>query len=148
MKLIDQYISAKKDIDKKLTEGKLPVQGLLELQELNYRIDVLDTLKSVCASAPLSTDAKTLCVHYSLASGYIKSFAKDHQIGVKADDELKGKRETSNEALQRVIEDGCKRFSSFKAAANEDYKTALGKFVGNVLTVWVQYRNTYVKIGG
>lgn len=147
MKLIDKYISAKKVLEEKLAKANSDIQQMVELQELNYRIDVLDTVKRMCMTAPVSKDGKLLSHHYALASAYIRFLPKERQFGNKADEELKNKRETANEALQRVIDDGCKRFSSFKADAEDTYKKLLNEFVSNVLTIWVQYRNTYVKVG-
>lgn len=147
MKLIDKYISNKKALEEKMATAQLDIQQVVELQELNYRINVLDTVKTLCVTAPVSKDGKVLSHHYALASAYIRFLPKERQFGNKADEELKKKRETANEALQRVIEDGCKRFSSFKAEAEDTYKKLLNEFVSNVLTIWVQYRNTYVKVG-
>lgn len=144
MKLIDKYISAKKELEAK--GAKLSVQQVVELQELNYRIDVLDTVRAMCMTAPVSKDRKLLSHHYSLASAYIGYLPKERQLGNKADEELKSKRETANEALVRVIEDGSKRFKSFNAESEDTYKKQLGEFVNNVLTIWMQYRNTYVVI--
>lgn len=146
MKLIDKYIAAKKALEEKLAKANSDIQQMVELQELNYRIDVLDTVKLMCITAPISKDGKLLSHHYAHASAYIRFLPKERQFG-KADDELKNKRETANEALQRVIEDGCRRFSSFKAEAEDTYKKLLNEFVSNVLTIWVQYRNTYIKVG-
>ncbi len=84
--------------------------------------------------------------HYALVSAYLRTLSKDRQLGNKADEELKNKRETANEALVRVTDDGCKRFTSFNAETEDTYKKQLSEFVGNVLTIWVQYRNTYVSI--
>ncbi len=147
MKLIDKYISNKKALEEKMASVQLDIQHVVELQELNYRIDVLDTVKLLCMTAPKSKDGKLLSHHYALASAYIRFLPKERQFGNKADEELKNKRETANEALQRVIEDGCRRFSSFKAEAEDTYKKLLNEFVSNVLTIWVQYRNTYIKVG-
>lgn len=147
MKLIDKYISAKKALEEKASNAKLDVQQVVELQELNYRIDVLDTVRLMYMTAPVSKDGKLLCHHYALASAYIRFLPKERQFGNKADEELKNKRETANEALVRVIEDGCKRFTSFNAETEDTYKKQLNTLVSNVLTIWVQYRNTYVKVG-
>lgn len=146
MKLIDKYISAKKALEEKTTNAKLNVQQLVELQELNYRIDVLDTVRVMCMTAPVSKDGKLLSHHYALVSAYLRTLSKDRQLGNKADEELKNKRETANEALVRVTDDGCKRFTSFNAETEDTYKKQLNEFVSNVLTIWVQYRNTYVFI--
>lgn len=48
MKVIDKYISAKKALEEKAANAKLNVQQVVELQELNYRIDVLDTVTESC----------------------------------------------------------------------------------------------------
>lgn len=147
MKLIDKYISDKKALEEKLASPKCDIQQMVELQELNYRINVLDTVKYICSTAPLSKDGKVLSHHFALASAYIRFLPKERQFGNKADEELKNKRDTANEALLRVIEDGCKRFSSIKIDAEDTYKKLLGDVVSNVLTIRVQYRNTYVKVG-
>ncbi len=146
MKLIDKYISAKKVLEEGIAKAKPNVQQLVELQELNYRIDVLDTVRVMCMTAPVSKDGKLLSHHYALVSAYLRTLSKDRQLGNKADEELKNKRETANEALVRVTDDGCKRFTSFNAETEDTYKKQLSEFVGNVLTIWVQYRNTYVSI--
>lgn len=146
MKLLDQYISAKNALQEKAANAKLSVQQVVELQELNYRIDVFDSVRMMCKTAPISKDGKLLSHHYALVSAYVGYLPKERQLGNKADEELKNKRETANEALVRVIEDGSKRFKSFNAEADDTYKKQLGEYVCNVLTIWVQYRNTYVSI--
>ena len=59
MKLIDKYISAKKALEEKASNAKLDVPQLMELQELNYRIDVLDTTRLMLMTAPASKDGKS-----------------------------------------------------------------------------------------
>lgn len=41
-------------------------------------------------------------------------------------------------------QDGRKRFSSFSASTQEQYKTCINSYIKTILPVWMQYRNTYI----
>ena len=41
-------------------------------------------------------------------------------------------------------QDGRKRFSSFNASTQEQYKTCINNYIKTILPVWMQYRNTYI----
>lgn len=56
------------------------------------------------------------------------------------------KREAALAAVERVVQDGRRRFSSFKADTQDQYRKTINAFISAVLPVWVQYRNTYVNV--
>ena len=85
--------------------GKLPVDILLPMQELNYRIDVIDTFQIICKSAPVTTDGKALSFHYQLVDSYIQLLLGERKFGSRTDDAGMKRRQTAEESLQRVVKD-------------------------------------------
>ena len=146
MKLIDQYKGLHKQLEEKLSEGTIKLEELCVLQEVKYRICVLDTLRVFCTSAPKTTDTTQLCYHYQLVASYLKFICSERRLGTKTDDDGQKKRETAGVSLERVVADWTKRFGSFKADNEEIYKTRIVEFINAVLSVWVLYRNTYINI--
>lgn len=53
---------------------------------------------------------------------------------------------TAFSALERVIQDTRKRFSSFVPGTQDQYKKSIIQLVNTILPVWLQYRNTYIEI--
>ena len=58
--LLSQYQEQQKKLLETLDAGKLAQDKLLALQELNYRICVLQTMQAYCKSAPVSTDLRQI----------------------------------------------------------------------------------------
>ena len=48
------------------------------------------------------------------------------------------------QSFTQVVQDGRKRFSSFNASTQEQYKTCINNYIKTILPVWMQYRNTYI----
>ena len=99
MKLIDQYKGLHKQLEDKLTAGTITLEELGVLQEVKYRICVLDTLRVFCASAPKTTDTTKLCYHYQLVSTYLKFICSERRFGNKTDEDGLKKRETAGVSL-------------------------------------------------
>ena len=57
----------------------------LALQELNYRISVLETFQAFAKDAPLGLKVEDLSYHYQLVDAYIKSVLSERQFGAKTD---------------------------------------------------------------
>lgn len=91
-------------------------------------------------------DRKKLGYHYQLTDKVLGTLTTEHKFGPAVDEADKKKREASLSALERVIQDGRRRFQSLNITSNEQYKKLVISFIGAVLNVWVQYRNTYVNI--
>lgn len=144
--ILAEYLAMQDDLRLKVTGNKLPLESVVGYQELNYRVDVLETCKSLTITAPITTDVKKLGYHYQLTEKVLGSLTTEHKIGPTVTEEGKKKREAALSALERVIQDGRRRFSSFKATTPELYKETVTRFIGSVLNVWIQYRNTYIKI--
>ena len=144
--LIDKYYEKREAFRSQLAENSLPPDDLILVQELEYRISVLETFQTFCKAAPLTTDTKVLVNHYQLFNHCICNLLTERKFGTKADDNGKKKRETAFESFDKVIKDNQKRFSSFAAQTQNQYKTCITNYINTALPVWVQYRDTYVKI--
>lgn len=144
--LLDQYRERQNKFRSQIAENSLPLEDLLVMQELNYRICVLETFQSFCKSAPITMDAKVMSYHFQMVDAYVRFILNERKFGLKADAEGQKRRETARESLERVVQDGRKRFTSFSAGTQEQYKKCIRNFSNTILPVWMQYRNTYVNI--
>ena len=144
--LLDQYRERQNIFRSQIAENSLPLEDLLLVQELNYRICVLETFQSFCKSAPITMDTKVMGYHFQMVDAYVRFILTERKFGLKADAEGQKKRETARTSLERVVQDGRKRFTSFSAGTQEQYKKCISNFTNTILPVWMQYRNTYINI--
>lgn len=144
--LLEQYRERQNVFRSQIAENSLPLEDLLVIQELNYRICVLETFQSFCKSAPITMDAKVMSYHFQMVGAYVRFILNERKFGLKADAEGQKRRETAEESLERVVQDGRKRLASFSAGNQNQYKNTISIFCNTILPVWIQYRNTYVNI--
>lgn len=144
--LIEKYYEKREAFRSQVAENSLPPDDLVLVQELDYRISILETFQTFCKAAPLTTDTKVLVNHYQLVNLSICNLLTERKFGTKTDDNGKKKRETAALSLDKVVKDNQKRFASFAAQTQNQYKTSITNYINAVLPVWVQYRDTYVKL--
>ena len=84
--------------------------------------------------------------HFQLVDAYVRFILTERKFGPKTDAEGKKKQETALTSFESVVQDGRKRFSSFTAGTQEQYKTCISQYINTILPVWMQYRNTYNNI--
>lgn len=144
--LIEKYYERREAFRSQVAENSLPPDDLVLVQELDYRISILETFQTFCKAAPLTTDTKVLVNHYQLVNLSICNLLTERKFGTKTDDNGKKKRETATLSLDKVVKDNQKRFASFAAQTQNQYKTSITNYINAVLPVWVQYRDTYVKL--
>ena len=146
MQLIEVYKNKQEELQKKIEAKELKLDVLPVLQELNYRVFVFETIQAFCRTAPVTLDKKALSYHFQLTSASLRSLIGERKFGPQPTDDVKQMRETSASSLEKVIIDGLKRFNGFEPVKPEDYKNNVSKLINAILNVWIQYRNTYVKI--
>lgn len=144
--ILAQYVATQNEMLLKVAGNELPVEAVVEYQELNYRIDVLNTCKALTVTAPVTTDKKKLGYHYQLTDKVLGTLTTEHKFGLVVDEAGKQKREAALSALERIIQDGRRKFQNINITSKEQYQKLVISFIGAVLNVWVQYRNTYVNI--
>ena len=146
MNILEIYKAKQSEIYSRIATHTIRPQETLAMQELNYRIDVLETFKAFLKSAPMALDPKQLGYHYQLVDSYVKFVLTERQFGPKTDETGQKKRATALGSFQKVVQDGRKRFASFHAAKPEQYSETVSRYVNTILPLWMQYRNTYVNI--
>lgn len=144
--ILEQYREKQNEIRSKAAENSLMLEELLTMQELNYRICVLETFQTFCKSAPITMDTKAMGYHFQMVNAYVKFVLNERRFGPKTDADGQKKRETALASFERVVQDGKKRFTSFSAGTNEQYKKSISQYVNTILPVWMQYRNTYINL--
>ncbi len=144
--MLEQYRHCQGVFKEQLAVGCLPPEDILLMQELSYRICVLESFEVLCKSAPVTMDTGAMGYHYQLASAYISLILNERKFGHKVDEAGAKKREAAHQVLEQVVLDGRKRFSSFKATSQDQYKNNINNYILTVLPVWIQYRNTYINL--
>lgn len=144
--LLNQYLTKQEELQSQIAADSMPLDSLVILQELNYRICVLKTMQSLCQTAPITTEVKPIGFHYQLVDTYVRFLVSERKFGPRTDEAGMKKRETAAAALERIFNDNRKRFASFQIANQSQYKSSIGNMVQTILPAWVQYRNTYINI--
>lgn len=144
--ILDQYLEKRNTIRSQIAENSLPPEDLLMMQELNYRICVLETFQSFCKAAPITLDTKVMGYHFQMVDAYVRFTLTERRFGPKTDVDGQKRRETALSSFEHVVQDGRKRFSSFKPGTQEQYKTSISQYIHTILPVWMQYRNTYINL--
>lgn len=143
---LETYRQKQTELLAQIAEQKTQPNTMLVLQEVNYRICVLETFQAFLKTAPITTDMKQMVYHYQMLDAYVRFIESERKFGAATDAEGKKKRETATTTLGRVTQDIRKRFSSFHATSPEQYKSEIGTLINTVLPVWIQLRNTYINI--
>ncbi len=146
MKVLDYYLEKQKNTREHINKGLLPVEQIFYLQELNYRICVLETMRDFCMTAPVSTDIKVLSLHYKTVEAYLKFITSERQFGLKTDENGIKQRETSFKALDNVVNEERRKYSGFKASSPNQYKEMISLTINSILFVWLQYRTNYINL--
>ena len=146
MGLLEQYSKKQKEIKEQIEAKTIKLNHLPVYQEVNYRIFVLKTVEGFCKTAPVTLDNKALTYHFQLVSASLRSLTNERKFGLMSTDEIKSQRETACASLEKVIKDGLNRFNQFEPKKPEEYKAKIMDLINPILTVWVQFRNTYIKI--
>ena len=146
MSVLQDYKAKQTELYKRIATHTVQPQEALAMQELNYRICVLETFQAFTKSAPMSMDPKQFGFHYQVLDHYVKFTLTERQFGLPVDEAGQKKRATALDSFQKVVQDGRKRFASFHAAKPEQYSETVSRYVNTILPLWMQYRNTYVNI--
>ncbi len=144
--ILDQYITKQEEFKSQIAENSLPMDSIIIMQEINYRIYVLKTCQAFCKTAPVTLDTNVMGFHYQIVDAFIRFLTDERRFGLKTDETGRKQRETAAQTLKTVIADSVKRFSSFAPQTQEQYKTSLRNMIDTVLPVWLQYRDTYVRV--
>lgn len=139
---LSEYKNLKNEMEKQIGAGHASLEQLMLYQELLYRIEVLYASQVFCQTAPVTTDVAVLSGHYQLVDAYIQC-DQGTAAGTACSQNLKAKRQTASETLDKVVLDCRKRFSSFTPTDQNQYRKGVSSLINTVLPVWLKLRNTY-----
>ncbi len=144
--LLEQYKTKQDEFTEQIKAYSLPFDSLIIFQELSYRIFILKTFQAFCKTAPVTMDTNVMAIHYQMVDASIHFLRNERRFGLKMDENGKKQRDTAANTLENVIQDKRRRFASFVPVTQEQYRDSIKDMIDTVLTVWIQYRDTYVKI--
>lgn len=144
--LLSQYQQQQEKLLQALDAGQLSQTQLLVLQELNYRIGVLQMMQIYCKTAPISTDVHQIGYHYQLVNSSLRFLLSERKFGPKRDANGIKQREVATHSLEAVYNDQSRRFQSFAPSTAEHYRKSVQAMINTVLPVWVSYRNNYINL--
>lgn len=144
--ILEQYRDQQNTIRTQLGAGSLSPEDLLAMQELNYRICILETFEGFCKSAPITLDTRAMGLHFQVVDAYVRFTLTERKFGPRVDADGQKKRDTAYRSFEQVAIDGRKRFSSFNATTQDQYKNCINNYIRTILPVWMQYRNTYINL--
>ena len=79
--ILDKYREKQSVIWSQISENSLPPEELLQMQELNYRICVLETFQAFCKSAPITMDTHVMGYHFQLVDAYVRFILTERRFG-------------------------------------------------------------------
>lgn len=144
--ILEQYQQKRESYRSQIAADSFPPEELMNLQEMNYRICVLETFQSMLRVTPITTDLQVIVKHFQVVYFYMELLLKERKFGPKMDEAQKQKRDTALASLEAVVHDGKERFMSFTAPSVNSYKQSIGKYCNAVLPMWMQYRETYMSL--
>lgn len=118
---------------------------LMELQELHYRIFVLEAFSAIAKKAPIPEDSAEAVAYFQVVSLFLDSLTFDHRIGqLKSQEEITAFK-TALSSLKEVISDQKRRFPAYNKAHASEYPKHIFGMLATISNVWLQYRHTLVK---
>lgn len=144
--VLEMYQSNRQSLYQKISEGNVTPHDLWICNELTYRISVLETFRIFSASAPSTTNTKTLQGHYKKVDAFIQHIAQERGYGPNRGPDTEKERNAARTNLDRVIQDYRKQFSSFVPSSDETYGWRITDVMKTVTPVWLQMRETFVPL--
>ena len=90
--ILEQYRKRQNEIREQIAANSLPLDQVLIMQELNYRICVLETFESLCKSAPVTMDTKSMGFHFQLVDAYVRFTLNERKEFVVLDIEKESRK--------------------------------------------------------
>lgn len=144
--ILQQYRDMQSNLKERMSSDQFTIDQILVLQELSYRISVIETFEIYCKTAPVTSNLMEMAIHYQLVDAHIQYTMTERRFGFKANDKVKKQRETVISTFENIVQDGRKRFSSISNSVPDQYKNDINSYIRVILPVWLQYRNCYINI--
>ncbi len=147
MKLLDVYYDKQQDFYNKVKTNQLKNNELMEMQEVGYRIYVLDTFQTFLRTAPICKDLQILGNHFVIVRNFTAIRVAEPIFGLKTDEAGEKKRETAKHGLREVFDSIVRKFSKeYNVKDENQFKVDLCNFINAFLAAWIEYRQTFISI--
>jgi len=144
--MLDNLITKRNAMQQRFSETAPSPAEIWAFQELLYRIQVLETFKVFCQTAPCGTDVNIIMPHYKMVDAYIQHLSLERQFGKRVDEATQKQRQTALGSLQAIVGDYRRRFQSFRPTSAELYGNDIANIIKTVIPAWVVHRNCYVSL--
>jgi len=145
--LLERYWKIRMDFMDAHKESMPSPSQLWSLQEIMYRIEVLEVFQQFAIAAPLSADMNVLFTHYKVVDAYVENLKKERDFpSAPPESDIQKQRQTALNSFISVAADYRKRYASYNPQSPEQYSKDIGRTIATVLPAWVQYRNTINEI--
>lgn len=145
-KILDIYKEKQNIVEQAVNQNMLPLSDLERVQELRYRIGVIEALRIYCKTAPVTDNVKTMVEHFTQVFNYLRGLQNEHTVHESTDEAVTNTRNTAKAALADAYNGIANTMSSFKMTSNEYYKETVIKMINGFIPVWLQYRDTLILI--
>lgn len=145
-KILDIYKEKQNVVEQAINQNILPLSDLERVQELRYRIGVIEALRIYCKMAPITDNIEMMLKHFNQVFDYLGALAKEHLVKDSKDESINNARKTAKLALSDTYTGMANVFGHFKATSQNSYKEQIIKVINGFIPVWLQYRDTLILI--
>ena len=145
-KILDIYKEKQIIVEQAVNQNMLPLSDLERVQELRYRIGVIEALRIYCKTAPVTDNIKIMLEHFNQVFNYLGDLSKEHLVKDSKDEVVMNARKTAKEALADSYTGMANVFGHFKATSQNSYQEQIIKIVNGFIPVWLQYRDTLILV--
>lgn len=145
-KILDIYKEKQNIVEQAVKQNMLPLSDLERVQELRYRIGVIEALRIYCLTAPVTENLEILLKHFNQVFDCLSGLAKEHLVKDSKDEAINNARKTAKAALDDSYIGMANVFGHFKATNQNSYKEQIIKVINGFIPVWLQYRDSLIPI--
>lgn len=145
-KILDIYKEKQNIVEQAVKQNMLPLSDLERVQELRYRIGVIEALRIYCLTAPVTDNIETMLKHFNQVFDYLGGLEKEHLVKDSKDDAINNARKTAKSALGDSYKGIANVFGHFKATSQNSYKEQIINVINGFIPVWLQYRDSLIPI--
>ena len=128
-----------------VSKPKVTMEELHAFFELNYRVQVIETLQFYYLAAPVSDDTNLLYGHYQEFDVFVHALLQERRYGTDYKN-LMEQNNAMSEKVSAIIKGYRKHFSSYKPGNPEWFKKEILRQINNLLPAWIGYRNTFTNL--
>ena len=116
--LLEKYQNMKSDLMAESEKRLLNETEQLQLQEIVYRVSVLETLMRYTTNMPVTTDKNILVMHFRPLNALVRSLPYERRFGLSGDQKVEAQRTTATTSLMEAMESYLSFFQGYQPGAD------------------------------